>query len=140
MLFCQSCERDICSVEDTSSTLFHQFVPSVSLVVAEEPHLHGTVIELSPLGRWDQGVRNTAKHPQIAQVWLSVVPNLVGAFHRGVGYTHTSLYLLLLARENAIALRVHTCTWPSQGWSGSFFRPTGSSLASLEQSLRARSA
>ena len=53
-------------VVDSSSALLHQLVPSVSLVVAKESHLHGSVIELSPLGRWDQGIGNTAKHPQIA--------------------------------------------------------------------------
>ena len=66
-------------VEDTSSALLHQLVPSVSFVVAKEPHLHSSFIELSPLGRWDQGISHTAKHPQIAQIWLSAVPHLVGS-------------------------------------------------------------
>ena len=72
-------ERDVCSVEYSSAAFLHQLVPSMSLVVPKEPHLFRSVVKLLPLGCRDQGIGNTAKHSQIAEIWFSAVPNFMGA-------------------------------------------------------------
>ena len=73
-------KRDVCMVEDSIAAFLHQLVPSMSLVVPKELHLLFSVVKLLPLGRWDQGIGNTAKHSQIAEIWLLAVSNFMGAF------------------------------------------------------------
>ena len=72
-------KRHVSSIEHSIAAFLHQLVPSVSLEVPKETHLFSSVVELLRLGRRDQGVGNTAKHSQVAEIWFSAVPNFTGA-------------------------------------------------------------
>ena len=108
LFFCQLevalVKRHISSVEHTIAAFLHQLVASMSFVVPEKSHLLRTVVKLLPLGRRDQGVGNTAKHSQVAEIRL-------------------------LPRETSANQHGHTCIWLSQEWSGSSSQQSHSSLA-----------
>ena len=76
-------ERNVCSVEHLIAIFLHQLVPSVSLVVPKESHLFFSVVKLLPLDRRDQGIGNTAKHSQVAEIWLyqTSLATFSGHFH-----------------------------------------------------------
>ena len=78
----------------------------MSLVVADEPHLHGTVIELSPLGRWDQGVCNTPS--DCSGLAFGVTKSRRGFFLLGSRlYTYVAVLAASALRERGSPACVH---------------------------------